>query len=51
MLNVEDSRANNITITSTGADLLLAIWDNNRKLIEEFEAQLGKKKTPTRKNV
>ena len=43
--NVEDSRANNITITSTGADLLLAIWDNNRKLIEEFEAQLGKKKT------
>ena len=43
--NVEDSRANNITITNTGADLLLAIWDNNRKLIEEFETQLGKKKT------
>jgi DNA-binding MarR family transcriptional regulator len=42
--NVEDSRANNITITNSGADLLLAIWNNNRKLIEEFETQLGKEK-------
>ena len=43
--NVEDSRANNITMTNSGADLLLSIWDNNQKLIEEFETQLGKKKT------
>ena len=42
--NKEDCRANNITMTNQGAELLLAIWDNNRKLIEEFESHLGTEK-------
>lgn len=41
----EDCRANNITLTDRGAELLLSMWDNNRKLIEEFETYLGKGKT------
>ena len=43
--NKQDSRANNITLTNVGAELLLSTWDINRKLIEEFETHLGKEKT------
>ena len=43
--NEHDSRCNIITLTDEGAEVLMKIWEFNKRLTVEFEKRLGKAKS------
>jgi DNA-binding MarR family transcriptional regulator len=43
--NEHDSRCNIISLTDKGAEVLMKIWDANKRLSAEFEGRLGKAKS------